>query len=179
MSTANDPVRVETWQNVSNGRVVVMKFDRGGDIRHEMIRGGQKFTITPEERLLNMDRAASDQLDVFKNGFLSPVRLIDDVEDYQEIASNPNLLGESELREMFDLHWKTFESKLNGITNVTTVNRLFELADQDDVNCSMKQFQAVKARLNELAPELQATDATVEQVGHIRGEREVKGVTPS
>ncbi len=172
-------VKVETWQNVGRGRVVVLKFDRNGDVRHEMVRGGQKFTITSEERLLNMDRAAKEELDVFKNGFLTPVRLLDDAEDYQEIASNPNLLSEAELTEMFNLQWKAFEFKVNNISNSLTLERLAELAESEDVNVTHKQFQVIKARLAEVLPASRAVEATVEQIGHVRGgEGDSKGVTP-
>lgn len=171
----------EVWQNMSKGRVSVLKFDRNGDTRHELIRGGQKFNITTEERLLNMDRAANDELDVFKNGFLTPVRLLEDSDDYTEIAANPNLLGESELEAMFDLHWKQFQAKVEEISNVLTLERLLELAESDDINVTVKQHQTLKARLAELSPIAQAVESTVEQVGHVRGERgpsEGKASTP-
>lgn len=172
-------VKVETWENVGKGRVQVMKHDKRGGIRYELIRGGQKFTLTSEERQMNMDRAANDDLDVFKNGFLTPVRLLDDAEDYIEIASNPNLIGESDLRDMFGLQWKAFEAKVNDISNVLTLSRLAELAGEDGINVSVKQMQVINDRIAEVSP-VSVSEATVEQIGHIRGEREsaAKGVTP-
>lgn len=173
----------EVWQNMSKGRVSVLKFDRNGDTRHELIRGGQKFNITTEERLLNMDRAANDELDVFKNGFLTPVRLLEDSDDYTEIAANPNLLGESELEAMFDLHWKQFKASVEDITNMLTLNRLLEMAESDDINVTVKQHQVIKDQITSVSPIATAVESTVEQVGHIRGDRGEtssgdKGVTP-
>ena len=171
----------EVWQNMSKGRVSVLKLDRNGDTRHELIRGGQKFNITSEERQLNMDRAASDELDVFKNGFLTPVRLLEDSDDYTEIAANPNLLGESELEAMFDLHWKQFQAKVEDISNMLTLQRLLEIAESDDVNVTVKQHQTIKSRIAEISPIAQEIESTVEQVGHVRGDRgpsEGRSVTP-
>lgn len=172
--------KVETWENATRGRVVLLKFDRQGDIRREMIRGNQKFTISPEERVLNSDRAATEGLDVFRNGVLTPVRLLDGVEDpaYQEIASNPNMLGESDLRDMYGLHWKTFEKKLAEISNPMTLERLYAIGEEDDTKVTVNQHKAVQARLDEVRGPSAVEPADVEQHGHVRGERSPQGVTP-
>jgi len=67
----------ESWRNATKGLHGVLKFDRFGNEVHEQVRPGQTVQLSTDERLLNMDRAADDSLDVFKNGTLVPVRLIE------------------------------------------------------------------------------------------------------
>lgn len=181
------PPQMEKWENTTRGRVVILRYDRNGDVRREMIRAGQKFTLTPEERVLNSDRAATEKLDIFRNGVLNAVQLLDGVEDpaYQEIASNPNMMSESDLKELFTLHWKTFEKRVNDIDNTLTLSRLVAIADEadeqdsdSDVTVSTRQYKILKDRLEELDPTAAVVDTSIEQLGHVRGERPDQGVTP-
>lgn len=142
----------ETWKNATRGKVVVLKYDLRGNLIHELVHGNGTFTLSREERLLNMDRAANDGLDVFKNGTLVPVRLIDGTEDAAEIASNPNLLTEDDMRGLFKAHWKTFEAKVQSISNPLTLSRLLALAEDEDTGATIKQQKTVKARLEEVQP---------------------------
>lgn len=131
--------------------------------------------------MLNSDRAANEKLDMFRNGVLNPVRLIDGADDpvYQEIASNPNLMGESDLRDMFNLHWKTFEKKLADISNPITLKRLLAIAEEDGVKVTVNQHKAVQARIEEVDPSAAVeADSSVEQLGHVKGERAPSAVTP-
>lgn len=145
----NDAKR-ETWRNVTKGLHGVLKHDRFGNEKHEQVRPGQTVQLTVEERMLNMDRAADEKLDVFRNGTFVPVRLIDDAEDAAEIASNPNLKGENDLKDMLSLHWKKFGSAVEEISNVGTLIRLREIATEEDA--TMRQFKVIENRILAVEP---------------------------
>lgn len=142
-------IEVETWENASRGIVWVKKLDRMGNLKDEVIRAGMKVVLSTEERMFNQDSAATEDLDVFKNGRLIPVRLIETAEDAKEIAANPNLISESEMRGLFKAHHKTFEAKVNSITNVVALERMSAMAEEE--NASLRQVNLLQARMSDLA----------------------------
>lgn len=149
---------LEMWENPGNSRVVVAKLDARGQRRSEMVNGGRKFHITPLERRMNQEMAYNETLDVFKNGTLRPVRLIEGTEDANEIASNPNHLSDSDMVELLKGHHKTFEKRLSEIKNPGTVERLLELSQSKDIDASTSRVQMIRDRIVEMDP------ATVEEV---------------
>lgn len=140
----------ETWKNATLGRVVLKKYNQRGELSDEMMPGGKVFHIKPAERRINQEMAALPELDMFQNGQLTPVRLIDTEEDAKEIASNPNLLSESEMRDLFKGHWKTFESKVSEVSNLTTLERLLQVANE--VDAKVRQVEVIQARIAEINP---------------------------
>lgn len=145
-----DPLQYEIWRNAIKGFIGVKKTDRRGEMKDEVIRGGEKFQITTEDRQLNSELAAGDDLDVFKNGMLMPVKILDGAEDAKEIASNPNLITESDMAALFAAHWKTFEAKIGQISNPSTLNRLLAMAEESDA--TVRQVNALKERVQALQP---------------------------
>lgn len=156
MHEDSNPKNKEIWQNMSLGVVVVQKFDRRGEVTDELVPGGQKTSLTKDERLFNMDQAADAKLDNFSNGSLVPVRLIDDA-DAAEIASNPNLLTEDDLRKLVKIK-KGFPAKVNEIGNYTTLNRLKQIAEEEDA--SVNQVRAIESRMKEVLPDAPAVERT-------------------
>ena len=152
----------ETWRNATQGTAAVIKRDRMGNETHILVNGGKTFTLTKEERLLNMDRAANPDLDLFSNGTLIPVRLIEGDEDARELASNPNLMGEAEMKELFKGHWRTFESKINSIRNPLLLERMLEMAQELDA--TVRQVGIIETRLDEVSPK-KFTERDIEVVG--------------
>lgn len=140
----------ETWKNSTAGRVVLKKFNQRGELSDEMMSGGKVFHIKPQERRINQEMAATPELDMFSNGQLTPVRLIETEEDAKEIASNPNLLSESDMKDLYKGHWKTFESKVAEISNINTLERLLEIGSE--VDAKVRQIDVIKARVEELNP---------------------------
>jgi hypothetical protein len=163
----------ETWKNATHGRHGVVKFDKRGNIEHELVGPGKTVLLTPEERALNQDRAWDDSQDVFKNGTMTPVRLLDTTEDAKEIASNPNLKSEDELRDMFKLHWKKFEAEVEQIGNTLTLERLRDIAQEGDA--TVRQVNVIEARMSDLQGEAFVPDATIQHYGDVGGG--VKAVT--
>lgn len=165
----------EIWQNSTAGTRFVVRFDHKGDFKHEGVRSGQKVVLSTEERHINMERAASPKLDPFTNGSFTPVKLADGVEDAHEIASNPNLKSESELRDLFKLQWQKFDKEISSITNPHALERLRQIAEEEDA--TVRQMRAVEDRIAEVNP---AKFVEVTAVGEIPGGDTVtgKGVSP-
>jgi hypothetical protein len=155
----------ETWKNATQGTVYVLKSDRRGDLEHERVRSGGTILLTPDERAINQDKAANDGLDIFKNGIMVPVRLLDSTEDKAAIESNPNLKTEDELRAMFKLQWKKFEAEVSEISNVTTLNRLRQIAMEGDA--TVRQVNVIESRIADVDSRKAVVDVTIQNYGSI------------
>lgn len=143
----------ETWRNESKVTVVVRKYDRHGDISHAVMAPGQTLVLSTTDRLANSDEAVSKKVDPFCNGLLHPVRIADDVEGYEEIASNPNILSEDELGKLFKGHHATFKKRVAEITNLSTLSRMMDLASDESVGASLAQVRTLEERTQELKAE--------------------------
>lgn len=144
---------LETWENARRGDVWLLRFDHSGKVVSEPVRGGRRVTISTKERKLNQDRAYDIGSDVFSNGALVPVggaQAFDGIEDYQEIASNPNLMSTDDLKELLKLKAPQLKKRLEEITNVITVTRLHELASSEEASLTLPQFRAIETRLAQL-----------------------------
>lgn len=157
--------QVETWKNNGNGNIWVWKTDRFGNMKDELVKSGQKFTITTDERLHNSERASSPDLDIFRNGSLAPVKLIEGSEDEAELASNPNLIAESEMAGLFKLKAKGFDERLGSITNETVLRRLKAIAEDEETGATLAQVRKVEARLEEILHPEGPEDTTGPRVG--------------
>ncbi len=165
----------EIWQNSTAGTRFVVKLDHKGDFKHEGVRSGQKVVLSTEERQINMERAASPKLDPFTNGSFTPVKLADGTEDAHEIASNPNLKSEAELRALFKLQWQKFDKEISSISNPHALERLREIAEEEDA--TVRQMRAIEDRVSEVNP---SKFVEVTAVGEIPGGDNItgKGVSP-
>lgn len=142
----------EVWKNVSKGTTWIRRFDRGIPV-DEIVHPGGVIKITPEDRQFQMSQAASDDLDIFQNGMLQPLTLLEDHEDTASIRSNPNMLGEGEIADIFDTHWKRFETQIGQITNSALLQRVLEYA-KESPKTTNKQMNVIKERIQEIDPSL-------------------------
>jgi hypothetical protein len=143
---------LETWENVTRGKVSILKYDQLGKEYTQLVAGGRKFSLTREERVLNQDRAANEELDIFQNGTLNVVRLLDGDEDGAMFANNPNMMAESDINELFKVKSvKAFEAKLGEVTNLNTLERIREVADGLD-NVTVRQIAAIEDRIEAVTP---------------------------
>jgi len=149
----------EMWRNVTKGKRHVLKYGPRGEIQTEIVRPEGTVLLTPEEREINMNRAADEKLCIFRNGSLVPVQLLDE-ETKAEFASNPNNMADEELRALFRAHWKTFDDKLAEIDNIYTLSRLRDLAEDDATKATVRQHAAILARIDEV------TDVRVAESDH-------------
>jgi len=146
---------METWKNATRSTVVLKRFDRAGRLTDDVIRGGQTFHITPDERRLNQEIAATDDLDMFQNGLLAPVKLIETAEDVEQFKSNPNHMSEDDMLALLQSRSaKAFRDRVSEITNPVTLKRLLEMAQTEEANATVKQVEFVSSRLQEVSPSL-------------------------
>lgn len=145
----NDP-EIETWE--ANGRIVLHKSNSSGVVTPTLINRGKKFTVTALERQQYADRCASEEQDPFKNGLLSPVRLIEGSEAERFYADHPNTMTEEGMKELFKAHPKTFEKKVSEITSPFILHRMLELAKSEDEGATLRQSKLIEARVEEIAP---------------------------
>lgn len=148
---------LETWE--ANGRVCIRKVDRNGNLEPVMVNRGRRIQLTEEERRLNQLRAASEEMDPFANGTLSPVRLVEGSEAAEAILSNPNHVTEDDMRELLSGHHKTFEKRLNEFVSPYILRRMIDMAENDDeVEVSTKRMQAIKDRLKEVSHDVEVVE---------------------
>lgn len=167
----------EVWENPGKGRVAIKKYDVNGRERVDLIGGGRKFSITPRERKLNQELVAVEHLDVFTNGTLRPVRLLEGDEDAKVIASNPNHLSESDMADLLKAHWKVFDERVEKINNVGTLERLLEVAQDETVGATVRAVAKLHERLSALRPsEVQETTQVGASNDALAGG--IKAVTP-
>lgn len=144
---ATDSDVLEHWKNQGEATVVVKKRGEYGIEQDEVIRGGKPLHITRADRRMNQERAAAENLDVFTNGMLAPIRVGDSA---AEFAQNSNLLTEDDMRGLVRAHPKTFDKKLTEISNPIVVARLLQIAREED--CTIKRVENIEARLEEVNP---------------------------
>jgi hypothetical protein len=142
---------LEAWENVSRSRYALQRIDRRGDIRTELIGSKKVFHLAPEERYLNSEQASSPSVDPFKNGRFSPVRLLETTEDADEIAANPNLLGEADIKDLVKGKVEPLRARLSEIEQPVVVERMLEIAEAEDAR--MTSVKAIEQRLAELSPQ--------------------------
>jgi hypothetical protein len=137
---------VEVWRNATAGLVYINRIGEYGRKFSELIQPGRAFQVTPTERRLNQNSVALAEFDVFTNGTLEPVDLIDDEPDTEKLRNNPNLITDKDVRLMFRLKGEMFRQRIEEITNVASVNRLLEAARDENFEASLAQFEVLKMR---------------------------------
>lgn len=157
---------LEVWKNAGQARIVIQRLSSDGP-RHEMIAGGRTFTISPRERQLNQNLAATPGLDVFANGMLFPVELLEATED--TVRTNPNHLSDDQLPALFKLHYRTFAKRMSEISNPIVLERLLTIAPE---HATIKQLEMIKERIAELCPEQKPPEVDDS------GEPKIRAVTP-
>lgn len=153
---------IETWKNVSLGKRGIVRVDPYGKTVHELISPGKNVQLSRDDRLHYQRSVATDSLDIFQNGALVPVVLVNE-EDKTTMASNPNLLSEDELVGLFKLQWKKFESEIAKISNIYALERLVEVAKSSD-EVTVKKLNVVEDRYQEIKQANAHTTAVAESI---------------
>ncbi len=173
-----DADQLETWMNVTKGRVVLRRVGSLGQIRHEMVGGGKTVHITPQERRMNQEVAANEDLDFFLNGTLQPIHL-EEGEDTEALRNNPNLWGDDEqVRRLFKAGSDVFAERLSIIKNSSALERLKELAYQDETGATVAQARMIDARLAQVAPSVDMLHPEQSGADEVNGDRRIRAVTP-
>lgn len=146
--------QVETWENQTNGVVAINRVGEYGRKQVDLIQGGRRFQVTPQERRMNQNATNSAEQDIFTNGTLRPIDLLDDDPDSEKLRTNPNILGEDELPRIFALKGEHFRQRIAEITNPATLAKIVELARDPQFDATLFQYETVKQRELELRGEL-------------------------
>jgi hypothetical protein len=144
------PDEFELWQSAIPGSIVIRKFNQQGILSEENVPAGRKIQLTPKERRINQELCASDDLDVFQNGMLTPVRLLDSEPETETLKANSNAMSETHMRALFKSQLPTFTKKINEVSNVITLRRLLEVAEE--VDASLRQVKVINERIAEMSP---------------------------
>ena len=145
----------EIWENKNKSQVWIMKENVRGDVESVPVRPGTRVELTVEDRQRNQEVSVDKSLDVFSNGMLSSVQLIDTAEDYEEVNSNPNSKSESEIRDLLELNANQLKKELAEIDSPLVIERLRDFVNSDDdkaSNVTVAKVKAVNARYEELHP---------------------------
>lgn len=140
----------EIWENSSRATLMLKKIDTLGRVSDERLLPGRNAHLTPQERRYNQELAATPEMDFFQNGYLRPVKLLEDQEDTEVLQANVNAMSEAQLRELFTERIRAFSAKIAEVSNPIILERLLELASSTDA--TVKQVEVVKQRLEELRP---------------------------
>jgi len=87
--------KLEVWKNTTTGMRWAKFHDRGGNEQTKLVQGGRTFAITPFDRQVNQDMAATPAQDLFRNGTFTLVKAAEDT-NMDEIKS-PDSLTDNEL----------------------------------------------------------------------------------
>ena len=158
----------EIWKNVNPGLVYIDLDDpyTPNTRREYRIEPGATVAVSPQERRFNQSRVARQEQDLFTNGTLQPVQLIDSAMDFEEIASSPNVKTEPELRALFELKATEFKKSISDITNVRVLEQLAVMAEDETLGASLTQSKAIQARITELKPSLEEERNLGDQTGN-------------
>jgi hypothetical protein len=149
----------ETWQ--ANSTVVLKKTDPRGNVIDLIVNKGKKFVISPIDRQINEDMSADESLNMFSNGILTPVRLIEGSDTEKIMAENPNVMTETEMRTLFSAHPKTFAKKVSEVSSPFILARMRELADE--IDATVRQVAIIEARHEQVEPKGYREVSTVGQ----------------
>jgi hypothetical protein len=160
---------VETWLNESAGIVVINRLGEYGRQVVDMVNGGRRFQITPAERRMNQNACAQPDQDVFTNGTLRPISLLDSEPDTESLRINPNLIAEEDLASMFQLKGEFFVQRIATITNPAAMNRVVEMARDPRFDATLAQYEAAKQRELDLQGDLTEGPSNIDPASIPRG----------
>lgn len=144
----NAPPAMETWKNAGDSTIVVVKRGEYGIEVEERVGPRAPLYITPADRRLNQQRTVDARHDVFTNGMLIPVELVEGEKGNDTLTDNPNVLSEDQMVALVSIRKvESFLEALEKITNPIVLMHLLEIAQAEDA--SMSRFQAINARLAE------------------------------
>lgn len=146
ITNAND---YETWESAIAGLIVLKKFDRRGEVVDEIVRSGGKIYLTPDERRYNQEIAAAADLDPFQNGMLIPLRLVESADDADALKGNPNHITEKDMRALLanSKAIAKLRDTVEGVSNPVTLQRFLAIAEDPEVDATLKQINTIKERL--------------------------------
>lgn len=153
---------LEVWKNTSLGPRWVVVFDLQGRETTRVISGETTFTITTFERQINQERAATPELDLFRDGTFVLVKgsketQVSEVESPQSMTDaelvqfvNDVVYADGTVKERIVL----LNERLDLIESPVTLQRMFEaFAMNDDTPTSITAVVKKKMALKQGSPQ--------------------------
>jgi hypothetical protein len=137
---------VETWRNETAGLITVNRVGEYGRPVVDVIDAGRTFQVTPQERRMNQNACYSRELDIFTNGALRPIDLLEGEPDTELLRKNPNTFTDDELKRVFALDGVHFVERIGLISNAGAISRILELARDPAYGATLAQYEAIRAR---------------------------------
>jgi len=162
ITDVNAMTNVETWETTTESQVSVNRYDKRGGEKAVCIGGrvGQRVQVTTAEREeLNEERCSSANLDIFRNGYLRPVRNVpDEVKQRFEQETKPSggLTVEEIVNALDQKKGSAFKTWVNGL-NEATLRQVARIAPEADATAS--QLKAIEEALEEFRVRLNETAA--------------------
>lgn len=144
---------VEVWKNAAAGKRYFIVLDRLGHETTRMANGGRTFTLTSFDRQINQERAATPQLDMFRNGSFVLVKSAKDTEE-DEIRSANSLTDNEILSLVHEVMAgsETIEGAVFNIDSEQTLHRIYEALVLSDAAPSIQSFLKEKVDAFREAP---------------------------
>ena len=149
--TVTSKSTVELWKNTANGMRWYIEFDVRGAETTKTVTGGRTFTISTLARQVNQERAASPDMDLFRNGTFLLVKESDET-NRDEIESPESITDEQIETMVNEVMAKnlTIEEAIKGIESVVTLQRIYEQLVVEDA--SKAAIDTVKAKISGKQP---------------------------
>lgn len=137
----------ETWVNTAKGMRWFKAYLPNGEVTDKIVRGGQKFMLTAEERRLNQQLSV-EGLDLFKNGdFVLETSTEETVEE--EVESDL-AFSDARIAEILD-EVEVGDAKLSevlaDIENRSTLTRFVEAAEERELH--QAKYRWVQKKLDD------------------------------
>ena len=165
---------LEIWKNTTHGMRWCKFHDRSGHENTRIVNSKRTFSITPLDRQLNQDIAATPEQDLFRNGTFELVKEAEDT-NMDEIQS-PDALTENEVIAL-SVETLAYPDRvdffLKDIKSPVALNRVLDQYVADDV--SKEAIDYVKMKIAKFDPSVRVA-AVREPVTTVEPEPEV--VTP-
>lgn len=162
LAEINAMTNIETWETTTESQVSVNRYDKRGGEKAVVAGGrvGQRVQVSTAEREeLNEERCSDPKLDIFRNGFLRPVRNIpDEVKERFEKETKPSGgLTVAEIVEALETKkGNAFKTFVNGL-NEATLRQVARIAPEADATAS--QLKAIEEALDGFRVTIRETEA--------------------
>lgn len=159
---SKDVVLVEIWKNTTHGMRWCKQHDRGGNEVTKIVNSKRTFSITPLDRQLNQDIAATAELDLFRNGTFVLVKEADDT-NHDEIQSPDSVTDDEIAALVMEVlgNPEGVDHYLKGINSPVALNRIYDQFVADDVDKSVIEYVKMKRAKFDPSARVEATREVV------------------
>ncbi len=119
--------KIEVWKNQAAGMRWYKILDRQGHEVGKTVQGYRTFTLTPFDRQINQDKAATPQQDLFRNGNFVLIKKA--IDTHMDEIESPDSFTDAELTTLVHevlAKDKTIEAAIHFVESAVTLGRLMD-----------------------------------------------------